>query len=1262
MSSTSLQQFAAPFSPFSNSQSARMTQSQTVGLDTLAEGSQYVLEQLQLSREGDGGNADNNDSSSSLRHPLSRPKDHLSSYDGAPGPRSSSVRDSLAEARSMIRKNSTSGPVRRRITRACDQCNQLRTKCDGQNPCAHCLEFGLTCEYARERKKRGKASKKDIAAAAAAAGRPGNGGASRDISSPSDRRLSQEISGRYDALEASRVQPQLSTNGFAGIHNAQSAQSQPPLGSALDALHLNQFAHMNEAGRAQMPLSDLRSLQILHNNPRSPQTGLPGGLSAAYNDGAFTLLNSQEPNTTSLNQFRLGNSDNPSAQFLGLSPPGQSPGWLPLPSPSPANFPSFPMAPFSGSSLRYPVLQPVLPHIAAIIPQSLACDLLDLYFTSSSSSHLSPQSPYVVGYIFRKQSFLHPTKPRVCSPGLLASMLWVGAQTSDAPFLTSPPSARGRVCQKLLELTIGLLRPLIHGPALGEASPNYAANMVINGVALGGFGVSMDQLGAQSTATGAVDDVATYVHLATVVSASEYKAASMRWWTAAWALARELKLGRELPPNASQPGQDGERESDDDPTKRDQPSMLGPNGGNSSVNVTEEEREERRRLWWLLYATDRHLALCYNRPLTLLDKECAQLLQPINDDLWQAGEFPSAAYRAVGPPTECSGHSMFGYFLPLMAILGGIIDLHQAREHPRYGLAFRSGTEVDQHVVTLTQQLDAYGQSLKNFEARYTNSLALAENEPAEGTHLDHLSPSGRSSSTVGSRVNESIVHTKMVVAYGTHIMNVLHILLAGKWDPISLLEDHDMWISSESFLAAMSHAVGAAEAAADILEYDPDLSFMPFFFGIYLLQGSFLLLLAADKLQGDADSSVVRACETIVRAHEACVVTLNTEYQRTFRKVMRSALAQVRGRVPDDFGEQQQRRREFLPLTATRRLGIPPQYLLDEYTPRYLLLSSIDAAKKRSQAYAHLSKCNLCPRKCNVNRFETTGMCMIGAETAKVNVIAPHRGEEPCIQGFHGSGSVFFSGCNLRCVFCQNHEISHQRNGFDLTPEELADWYLKLQDTGNVHNINLVTPEHVVPQVVLSILAARDMGLRIPIVYNTSSFDSLASLELLDGLIDIYLPDFKLWKTASSQRLLKADNYTETAQESIKAMHDQVGDLAFTSDGIAKKGVLLRHLVMPGKEDEGREIMRWLAGSVSKDLYVHIMEQYHPDANVGKKKRVTRKNKTGELVEEEADKPRYSEINRAIKDQEWESVRDAAVKAGLWRFCEANEKSLFHL
>lgn len=188
-------------------------------------------------------------------------------------------------------------------------------------------------------------------------------------------------------------------------------------------------------------------------------------------------------------------------------------------------------------------------------------------------------------------------------------------------------------------------------------------------------------------------------------------------------------------------------------------------------------------------------------------------------------------------------------------------------------------------------------------------------------------------------------------------------------------------------------------------------------------------------------------------------------------------------------------------------------------------------------------------------------------------------------------------------------------------------------------------------------------MGLRVPIIYNTSSFDSLESLKLLDGLVDIYLADFKVWNSSTSKRLLKAEDYAPTAMDSIKEMHRQVGDLSFTSDGIAKRGVLLRHLVMPGKEDEGKEIMRWLGENLSKDLYVHIMEQYHPDAHVGKKRRVTRRVRKGNGGEDTREETRYGEINRAVRDEELSSVRDAAVKAGLWRFCEPNENnSAFHL
>ncbi|KAI0405003.1 hypothetical protein F4802DRAFT_210289 [Xylaria palmicola] len=339
--------------------------------------------------------------------------------------------------------------------------------------------------------------------------------------------------------------------------------------------------------------------------------------------------------------------------------------------------------------------------------------------------------------------------------------------------------------------------------------------------------------------------------------------------------------------------------------------------------------------------------------------------------------------------------------------------------------------------------------------------------------------------------------------------------------------------------------------------------------------------------------------------------------------------------------------------LAPRRRLHLAPPFLLDDYVPRYQTLSEVDVAKKRSLAYAHLQNCNLCPRLCGVNRYETTGMCLIGHDV-KVNVIAPHFGEEPCIQGHNGSGAVFFSGCNLRCAFCQNHDIAHRPNGLDLTPEALGEWYLKLQDVGGVHNINLVTPEHVAPQVALSILHARGLGLRVPVVYNTSAFDAPASLALLDGLVDVYLPDFKVWTRAASRRLLKADDYAAAARASLRAMHAQVGDLCFTADGLARRGLLVRHLVMPGQADEARAILRFIAEEISRDTFVHLMEQYRPDAHVGKpRRRRARAEEGSAAVGDGADDVRYAEINRAVTPDEVSAVRKAAEAVGLWRFCD---------
>ncbi|KAK9462508.1 uncharacterized protein V1516DRAFT_670450 [Lipomyces oligophaga] len=330
------------------------------------------------------------------------------------------------------------------------------------------------------------------------------------------------------------------------------------------------------------------------------------------------------------------------------------------------------------------------------------------------------------------------------------------------------------------------------------------------------------------------------------------------------------------------------------------------------------------------------------------------------------------------------------------------------------------------------------------------------------------------------------------------------------------------------------------------------------------------------------------------------------------------------------------------------RTIRIPPEYLLDDYFPNYLRQSPETLAAKIEESDKHLKDCRLCPHDCGVDRYTDRGYCAVGADRVPVSTISPHFGEEPCLTGTNGSGTIFFSSCNLRCVFCQNYETAHVPDaGEMLTAEEIGEWMVKLQDLGNCHNINLVTPEHVVPIVVKAIIKARDLGLTVPIVYNTSSFDSEASLRLMDGLVDIYLADFKVWEPATAKRLLKSEHYPEAARNALKEMTKQVGVLKFTADGLAKQGVLIRHLIMPTYEQDSASIMKFIADEVDRDSFVHVMTQYYPSGHVGRPR--TR----GSGI-------RYSELNRAVTDVEGAKVMQAARAAGLWRFNDASEYALY--
>ena len=313
----------------------------------------------------------------------------------------------------------------------------------------------------------------------------------------------------------------------------------------------------------------------------------------------------------------------------------------------------------------------------------------------------------------------------------------------------------------------------------------------------------------------------------------------------------------------------------------------------------------------------------------------------------------------------------------------------------------------------------------------------------------------------------------------------------------------------------------------------------------------------------------------------------------------------------------------------------IDPKFVIPDFEPAYLETFRRGEFPVRVEAaLAELEDCCACPRNCHVNRLEDVARVCNTGRHAIVSSVFPHFGEEDCLRGWNGSGTIFFGLCNLRCVFCQNWDISQQESGGECTGQEIAVMMLALQARG-CHNINFVTPEHVAPQVVEAIVEAVPRGLKVPIVYNTSAYDSLQSLKLMDGLVDIYMPDFKFFTYEPSRSLLKAKDYPARASEAIREMHRQVGDLQFGPDGLARRGLLVRHLVMPNYLDDARQIFEWLADELSPDTYVNIMDQYRPLHQVGK---------CG---------GKYEVINRCPTTAEMDAARRAARDAGLWRIDE---------
>lgn len=456
--------------------------------------------------------------------------------------------------------------------------------------------------------------------------------------------------------------------------------------------------------------------------------------------------------------------------------------------------------PVKGSlGLGHPILEPLAGTLTFMHPQ-LVSALMESYFSDTV---------YGVAPIVRKSSLLSSRNPRHCTPALLYSYLLVSAYATNHPLIRATPTTRETIIAKLTDLVTSSVLPIRH-----------------------------------SLEEGCLDDVITYIHLGIVESASEFKGASMRWWHAAWGLARILRLNSENP------------------------------------SLDEERREEQRRTFWLLFLVDRHLALCYNRPLFLSESECKDLYLPISEQKWSGSEeltpAESDVSRLKGPLYQINGVGLFGMYLPLMTVLGGIIELR---------------------FLQLSKSLVSDFEVLELLRNSYEPKINKLEES------IEKL-PSGNND-----------IRLRAWKDYCRCLVHIFHILLRGFWDPIDLLDSVGMLINDSTFDSCARHSISAAKCIEKILISDPELRLIPYFFGIQLLQAGFLLLCMADRLEYSTNVEIRAACENIIRAHEVCIATMNTEYQRNFRQILRGTINSSIPGMETDLEESRKQRREILGL-----------------------------------------------------------------------------------------------------------------------------------------------------------------------------------------------------------------------------------------------------------------------------------------------------------------------------------------------------------
>ncbi|KAH0370064.1 hypothetical protein KCU65_g2790, partial [Aureobasidium melanogenum] len=525
---------------------------------------------------------------------------------------------------------------------------------------------------------------------------------------------------------------------------------------------------------------------------------------------------------------------------------------------------------------HYPVLNPLLPMLREFMPDALSFSLLEAYF-EPWSLHGAPKNLFVPCSVFRKRSFLTQINPRRTSKVLLASMLWLSAQNADIPLLSSSSGKRKYIRRKLLQLVTNLLKPL--------SEMAFSGYEGLNDVSPGG------------TSSQYLDECMAYVHLAMVTSASAFTRASLRWWNMAFSLAREIDLHQPLP------DQDGYGPEDAlySASAQETPTSDTGSGAREISSKNTPLAEERRRCWYFLYSMDRHISFFFNKPLSLLDSECSSLERPISELAWQSEQERDEDTVGHGPWYYCTGTDFFQFFTPLMALLGETVYFTLAQNHPRFGISLHTTNDWTNWRSAIREKLDDYKNGISSMRDAAERSQR-AESDCSQITDR---------SSMQAPRYQDP--RSAVVFAYAEFLIPVFHIILEGKWDPLTLLNQQDNWLGSTGFKSVVKHAIDAATPLRELFDLDPGLRFMPFYLGIYLFHVSLPLILVVDRVKQKINDRVITACDTFIRAHEICISQIPSEYSIAMLTVLRAAKMEMQGRVPCDTQENALQRRRLL-------------------------------------------------------------------------------------------------------------------------------------------------------------------------------------------------------------------------------------------------------------------------------------------------------------------------------------------------------------